>query len=215
MYNLILKDLKLAVNPFFFLLPILTGALILIPGWLYLLALMYFCFFTVPNVFSNYKTNKDLMLSALMPVKRKNIVASRITTIVALELLHIAIAVIYAIINQNIYDNSWYYFLQPNIAYFGLAFIMFALFNITLFPLYFKTGYTYGVATVVSMSIMTLFAGAMEYIALKNKFLHDFFRGSEGLMSHLGLLVLGIFIFLLFSFLGYLMSVKLFEKVDI
>lgn len=215
MYNLILKDLKLAVNPFFFLLPVLTGALILIPGWLYLLALMYFCFFTVPNVFANYKTNKDLMLSTLMPVKRKDIVASRIITILALELLHIAIAVIYAIINQNIYDNSWYYFLQPNIAYFGLAFIMFALFNVTLFPLYFKTGYTYGVATVVSMSIMTLFAGAMEYIALKNQFLHDFFRGSEGLMSHLGLLVLGIVIFLLFSFLGYLMSVKLFEKVDI
>ncbi len=215
MFNLILKDFKLAIHPFFLLLPILTGALMLIPGWLYLLVLMYFSFMTVPNVFANYKTNNDLMLSTLMPVTRKNIVASRMISIILLELLHILVAVIFAMINKNIYDPTWFIFILPNIAYFGLSFMMFALFNLALFPLYFKTGYTYGVATVVAISLMTIFGGLVEFTAIKNQSVHQFFRGSEGLMSHIWLLVIGIVVFVLFSLLAYTLSVKRFEKVDI
>ena len=215
MFNLVYKDFKLAIHPFFLLLPIITGALMLIPGWLYLLVLMYFCFMTVPNVFANYKTNSDLMFSSLMPVTRKEIVASRIISFMALELLHITFAVVYAVINRNIYDSTWFVFIQPNIAYFGLAFIMFALFNLTLFPLYFKTGYTYGVATVVSVATIIIFGGVVEYIALTNQTIKQFLLGSEGLLSHIFLLVIGIVIYVLFSFLSYIISIKRFEKVDI
>lgn len=215
MFNLVYKDFKLAIHPFFLFLPILTGALMLIPGWLYLLVLMYFSFITVPNLFANYKTNNDLMLSTLMPVTRKDIVASRIISIMTLELLHIVFAVVYAVINNNIYDSTWFIFIQPNVAYFGLVFIMFALFNVILFPLYFKTGYTYGVATVAAITVMTIFGGVVEYMALKNQTISQFLRGSEGLMSHIGLLVIGIVTFVLFGILGYFISVKKFEKVDI
>jgi len=215
MLNLIYKDFKLAIHPFFLVLPFITGALMLIPGWLYFLVLMYFCFFTVPNVFANYKTNNDLMLSTLMPIKRKDIVASRILSIMALEVFHIGVAIIYAIINRNLYDQTWFYFIQPNVAYFGLSFIMFALFNVTLFPIYFKTGYTYGVATVVSTTVMLIFAGAMEYFAITNRAMGQFLRGSEGLMSHIGLLIFGIVVFMVLGLLGYKLSVKRFEKVDI
>jgi len=215
MYNLIYKDFKLAIHPFFLILPILTGALMLIPGWLYLLVLMYFAFITVPNVFANYKSNNDLMMSVLMPVSKKNIVASRMISIVFLELLHILFAVIYAIINKQLYDSTWFIFIHPNVAYFGIAFIMFALFNVFLFPLYFKTGYTYGVSTVVSISAMVIFAALVEYLALKNQKISQFLKGSEGLMSHIWLLVIGIIIFLLFGIIAYKLAVKNFEKVDI
>lgn len=215
MFNLVYKDFKLAIHPFFLLLPILTGALMLIPGWLYLLVLMYFSFITVPNLLANYKTNSDLMLSALMPVKRKDIVASRIISIMLLELLHIGFAIIYAIINHNIYDPTWFIFIQPNIAYFGLSFIMYALFNVVLFPLYFKTGYTYGVATVAAITAMTIFGAMVEYIALRNQMVSEFLRGSEGWISHIGLLIIGIVIYVLLGILSYNLSVKRFEKVDI
>ena len=42
MYNLVMKDLKLGVNPWFFVLPFLTGALMLIPGWIYFIVLHVF-----------------------------------------------------------------------------------------------------------------------------------------------------------------------------
>jgi len=215
MFNLILKDFKLAIHPFFLLLPVLTGALMLIPGWLYLIVLMYFSFITVPNVFANYKSNNDLMLSTLMPVRRKDIVASRMISIITLEVLHILIAVVFAMINKNLYDTTYFIFILPNVAYFGLAFMMFALFNLALFPLYFKTAYTYGVATVVAISLMLLFGGLVEFFALKYQSVNLFLRGSEGLMSHVWLLVIGIVIFVLFSLLAYTLSVKRFEKVDI
>ena len=54
-----------------------------------------------------------------------------------------------------------------------------------------------------------------RYIALKNQTISQFLRGSEGLMSHIWLLVIGIVIFVIFGILSYIISVKRFEKVDI
>lgn len=55
MFNLVMKDLKLGVHPMFFMLPLLTGALMLIPGWLYFVVILYFCCLTVPNIFGGFK----------------------------------------------------------------------------------------------------------------------------------------------------------------
>ncbi len=215
MYKLIYKEFTLAVHPFFLVMPILTGALMLIPGWLYLLVLMYFCFITVPNVLAGYKTNNDMMFSNLMPVRRKDIVGSRILMVMILEVLHILVAIVFAVINKNLYDSTWFLFIQPNVAYFGVAFIMFAIFNIVIFSIYFKSGYFYGVATVAAITVIIAFGGILEYVALKNVTLNQFFKGSEGLMSHIWLLIVGIILFVLFGFLSYTISVKRFEKVDI
>lgn len=215
MFNLVYKDLKLAIPLFFFLLPILTGALMLIPGWLYLFVLMYFPFISVPNILASYKTNNDLMFSILMPTSRKNIVASRIISFMILELLHIIIAVGYAIIHFRIYDTTWFMFIHPNVAYFGIAFIMFGLFNVILFPLYFKTGYNYGFATISSVGVIMIFGAAVEYVALKNQTISQFLKISEGSLSHIGLLAFGIILFALFSFIAYKISVVRFMKVDV
>ncbi|WP_347835830.1 hypothetical protein [Gracilibacillus sp. JCM 18860] len=42
MYNLVMKDFKLGINPWFLAMPFLLGALMLIPGWIYLLVPQYF-----------------------------------------------------------------------------------------------------------------------------------------------------------------------------
>ena len=34
MYNLVMKDFKLGINPWFLAMPFLLGALMLIPGWI-------------------------------------------------------------------------------------------------------------------------------------------------------------------------------------
>lgn len=214
-FNLVYKDFKLAIHPFFILLPILTGALMLIPGWLYLLVLMYFSFISVPNIFANYKTNNDLILSTLMPVVRKDIVLSRMLSVIILELLHMGVAIVFAYLNYKFYDNTWFIFILPNLAYFGIAFIMYGIFNMVLFPLYFRTGYYYGLATSLAVLFMVAFAGAVEYFALKYQGLHDFLRGSQGTISHLTLLILGIILFTIFNVVAYVISKKRFEKADL
>ncbi|MDQ8735581.1 hypothetical protein [Paenibacillus sp. LHD-38] len=87
MYNLLMKELKLGVSPFFYIMPFLTGALMLIPGWLYFLVLLYFCFITIPNMFAGYKTQNDLIFTTMLPVTKKDIVKAMVSVIVILELM--------------------------------------------------------------------------------------------------------------------------------
>jgi hypothetical protein len=109
MYNLLLKELKLGVNPFFYVMPFLTGALMLVPGWLYFVVFLYFCFLTIPNMFAGYKTQNDLLFSIMMPVSKKDIVKAKVAVIVILELLHIITAVIYGVFHTRLYPD----FIQP------------------------------------------------------------------------------------------------------
>lgn len=217
MNNLLYKDFKLGISPFFYFLPVLTGALMLIPGWLYFIVLMYFCFITVPNMFATYKTQNDLMLSIMMPVTKKNIVKSRMLSVITLELLHIIIAVFYAIINKNLYNNATYIFLEPNIAFFGLVFIMFALFNIIFFPMFYKTAYKYGAPAIVSNAAIIIFASVVELLALFNPSISMYLKGPDvnSIYSQVGILGGGVIIFIISAIIAYKISVKRFGKVDI
>ncbi len=217
MRDLLYKDLSLAINPWFFILPVFTGALMLIPGWLYFIVLLYFCFIMVPNVLGGFKAQNDLMFSIMMPVRKKDIVGSKIIAFMTYELIHVMIALVYALINFKIYPDFPMIFLKPNVAFFGLVFVMFGLVNITLFPLYYKTGYNYGLAAIITNVVAVAFAGAVEVLVLKVDGLYMFMHlvPPTTVLSHWLLLIVGIIFFLLASWIAYMISIKRFEKVDL
>lgn len=217
MYNLVIKDLKLGVNFWFFVLPFLTGALMLIPGWLYFLVIMYFFWLTVPNMFGGFKAQNDLMFTAVMPVTKQDIVKARVSVIVILELMHIVIAMIFGKITLLLYPNLTYYFFAPHLGFWGLCFVMVAIFNIIFIPMYYKTAYKYGAASTASILAATLFAGVAQWLAIQNSFLSDTFNGSGA--NHIGLqisiLAAGIVIFFAFTMIAYQIAVRRFAKVEI
>ena len=217
MYNLLVKELKLGVSPIFYILPFLTGALMLIPGWLYFIVLLYFCFITVPNMFAGYKTQNDLIFSIMMPVTKKDIVKARVAIIVILELLHIVAAVIYGMIGTRLYPNLIYFFFKPIVGFWGLCFVMLAVFNIILIPMYYRTAYKYGAPTIASIAGTILFAGIAEWMGVKNPFIFDLFKGAgaDNAAIQITILIAGIAVFALFTVIAYSIAVKLFEKVDI
>ncbi|OBR66548.1 hypothetical protein A7K91_03650 [Paenibacillus oryzae] len=217
MYNLLLKELKLGVNPFFYFLPFITGALTLIPSWLYFFVLLYFCFITVPNLFAGYKSQNDLIFTSILPVAKTNIVKAKISVVVILELLHMVIAIIYGVISISLYPDITYYFFAPTFGFWGLCFVMLAIFNLIFYPIYYKTAYKYGVATIASIAAALLFAGGAEWLAIQNSFVHDVFKGAgaDNLLLQLSILAAGIIIFALFTIIAYYMSIKRFEKVEI
>ena len=214
MKNLLYKDLKLGISPMFYVFPLLFGALMLIPGWLYLLVFMYFCFITVPNAFAASRVQNDLMFSILMPVQKRDIVQSKIISFIILELMHISFAAIFALLNMILYKNFFYYFLKPNIAFFGLAFLMSGLFNGSVFPLFFKTGYKYGIPVLVSSLTIVAYATAIEVFALFNSGFGNFLKYS-GLPTQISILFGGIILFVLLSLIAIKISIKNFEKVDL
>ncbi|CAM4258677.1 putative ABC-type exoprotein transport system permease subunit [Paenibacillus endophyticus] len=216
MYNLLIKELKLGISPFFYVLPFLTGALMLIPAWLYFLVTLYFCFITMPNLFGGYKSQNDLMFTSMLPVKKSDMVKAKISFIVILELLHIVTAVIYGLISIRLYPNMTYYFFAPSFGFWGLSFVMLAIFNIIFIPMYYKTAYKYGAASIASITAAILFAVGAEWLGIQNSFVNDLFKGAgaESLPIQITLLLSGIAVFAICTIIAYYIANKRFEKVE-
>ncbi|GGD97666.1 ABC-2 transporter permease [Paenibacillus nasutitermitis] len=217
MYNLVMKDLKLGVNPMFFVFPFVIGALMLIPGWLYFLVPLYFCWITIPNMFAGFRTQNDLMFTTMMPVSRKDIVKARVTVIVILEILHLVIAMIYGMITLRLYPHLTYYFFAPHMGFWGLCFVMLALFNMIFISMYYKTAYKYGGATTASITATMLFAGVAQWIGTQNSVISDTFNGSgvDNTALQISILIAGIVIFIAITMIAYRIAVKRFLKVEI
>ncbi|UQZ36943.1 hypothetical protein C2I18_27465 [Paenibacillus sp. PK3_47] len=217
MYNLLLKELKLGVSPFFYVLPFLTGALMLIPGWIYFIVILYFGFITIPNMFGGYKSQNDLMFTGMLPVSKKDIVKARITFVVILEFLHLVIAIIYGFITVRLYPDLDYIFFAPTFGFWGLCLVMLAVFNMIFFPMYYKTAYNYGAATIVSVTSASLFAIAAEWLSIQNPAVHELFKGNgaDNLAVQLCILLIGFGIFAIFTIFAYHIANKRFVKVEI
>ncbi|MCR2808050.1 ABC-2 transporter permease [Paenibacillus soyae] len=216
MYNLLMKELKLGVGPFFYAMPFLTGALMLIPGWLYFLVTLYFCFITVPNMFAGYKTQNDLIFTSMLPVTKKDSVKAKVSVVVLLELMHIAVASIYGLISTRLYPNVTYFFFPPSPGFWGLTFVMLAIFNLVFIVMYYKTAYKYGAPTIVSVTAAILFAGGAEWLGIQSSFVSDLFKGAglDNLAAQYSILLAGIAIFAIFTIIAYYIAIKRFEKVE-
>jgi ABC-2 type transport system permease protein len=217
MYNLVIKELKLGVSPFFYILPFLTGALMLIPAWIYFLVPLYFCFLTVPNLLAGYKSQNDLIFTSVLPVTKKDIVKAKVSVIVILELLHIVVAMIYGMITIRLYPNMIYFFYGPSLGFWGLFFVMIAIFNIFLISMYFKTAYKYGAATVAAITAAMLFAIGAEWLGIQNSLVSELLSGTGNghLATQFIILIMGIVIFAIFTYISYLIAYKRFEKVEV
>jgi hypothetical protein len=217
MYNLLRKDLKLGVHPMFLIMPLLTGALMLVPAWIYFLVLLYFCWITIPNMFGGFKAQNDLMFTAMMPVSKKDMVKARVSVLVLLELLHIGIAMLYGLITTRLYPNLDYYFFKPSPGFWGLCFVMLAIFNLIFIPMYYKTAYKFGSAATVSITAAMLFALAAQWVGIQNTKMADIFNVTVGdhMALHSSILIAGIAIFIAFAWMAYRMAVTRFLKVEI
>lgn len=217
MYNLVMKDLKLGVNPIFFIMPVLTGALMLIPGWIYFLVPLYFCWLTIPNTFAGFKVQNDLIFTAMMPVIKKDMVKARVTVIVILELLQMGVAMIFGMFTLRLYPHLIYFFFAPHMGFWGLCFVMLAIFNIIFISMYYKTAYKYGKAAFAAIAAAMLFAGIAQWLGIRNSFVAETFIGTDvdNKLLQASILIAGIVIFVAFTMIAYRVAVKRFLKVEV
>jgi hypothetical protein len=131
-------------------------------------------------------------------------------------LLHLATGTVFALIRKGLYgmDN---FALNPNMAFFGIACIGFGLFNILFFPHYFRTAYKYGAPLIIGIVVITLFFTGVEFSLLAGENISRFMEDTASSMRlfQLGVLIFGMIVFALLSFITVRMSVKRFEKVDL
>ncbi|GED71892.1 hypothetical protein BRE01_55940 [Brevibacillus reuszeri] len=217
MYNLLMKDLKVGINRINFVLPFLLGALMLIPGWIYFIVVMYFFWVTAPNMFVQFRVQNDLLFTTLMPVAKKDMVKARMSVFLILEVLYIVIAMIYSLFTIRLFPNVDYLFFAPHLGFWGLCFAMFAIYNLLLFPMFYKTAYKYGPAQFAAITAAMIFAGVAQWLGIQSPYVFDLFNGSGANNAALqtSILGLGIVIFIAFTWIAYRISVKRFLQVEI
>ncbi|MBE0600886.1 MAG: ABC-2 transporter permease [Firmicutes bacterium] len=207
------KEFKLVANPLFLLIPLLS-ALILIPQWVFFVALLYFCFMGAPNLFILAKTYKEVYFSATQPVSRRQIVRARVYTVIILELLQLLVAAV-CVAARLLWWRQANFFLDANLAFLGLSFVMFGLFNLIMLPMFYKTAYKIAIPVIVATVSVTLFAGLVEAGVIMVPWIASIFDGIRTTWKHVATLLGGIAIFAALNVAAYRMSAKRFEKLDL
>ena len=197
MKNLIYKELNLSINKFFFLLPVILGGLLFIPNWIFLLVFYYFFWISVPQIYGAYIQHKNYNFLSVLPIKRKDIVSSKVYALFILELTHIVFAVIFGLIHNELY-GSWNFFFNINLAFYGVSILLFGVFNITFLPAYFKTAHFFGKPLIYATIATIIFGFIFEFGIAKYQFMRDIFEGT---------LMVQTIVFIVATILGILLSV--------
>jgi len=215
MLNLLYKEFRLVIHPLYFLIA-LFGALVLIPNWVYFVALMYFLFIAIPNIFVNAKAQNDTGFSVLLPVRKSDVVKARVLSMAALEVLQVAVAAIFVAISLRIY-NQGNFFIDANIAYLGCALVMYGLFNLIFFPMFYHTAHKVGIPFMVALIVTFLFATVIELLVVLVPAVTNVLDGRTpaALIQQIPVLAVGITLFAGLTWLSYRLSAKRFEKVDL
>lgn len=215
MRDLFYKEFKLAIHPSIFIF-LLFGFLLLIPSWPYFIAFGYI-FISFMNTFFIGRSNQDVFFTASLPVRKKDIVRARFSAIATAEVLQIIVAIPFAYLNTIINPYGNQAGMNPNIAFFGLVFVMYAIFNVIFLPWFYKTAYKVGVPMLVAVLATLVFVGIVEFTVHVIPFLMTNINafGTNQLASQFVVLITGILIFILATGLASVKAVKNFEKVDL
>lgn len=211
MKNLIYKEVAFSINKFFYLLPFLLSLLMFIPNWIFSLVFMYFFWVSVSQIVVAYTTQADYAFLSMLPVTKKEIVTSKISAFIIVELIHILFGLIFGIIHNVIY-GPFNFFMNINPAFFGIVFMTFGIFNIIFLPLYFKTAYKFGKPVIYGIIITLLFGGFFEYSAVAIPMIRNFLKSADFLIQY-GVLFCGIIVYILLNIVSVNRSTKNFENI--
>lgn len=215
MKNLLYKEFKLSVQPLTYLF-LATAAMLLIPSYPYEVAFFYqtmgiFFIFMLGN------TNNDLFFTALLPVRKRDTVRARFITVIILELLQMVASIPFALLKSRLNIAPNMAGVEANLALFGVAFVMYGVFNLIFLPMFYKTGYKAGMPFLVSGLVMGLVVVVTEVAINLVPGWNVALDSIEPAYLPQRLLALagGLMIFVVLTLLAYKLSVRRFERLDL
>ncbi len=216
MKHLLYKELRLAKHPTMFLF-LLFSAMLLIPSYPYYVAFIYTCL-SVFFVFLQGRENNDLSFTALLPVRKRDIVRARCLLVVLMQLAQVLVSLPCAIVGARINPLGGNAAgIEANAAFFGLVLVMYALFNLLFLPAFYRTGYRVGRAFLFAGAAVLVYIVAAELLvqcvpALKAS-LDTFDPATRG--TRLFVLLLGAGLYAAGSLLACRLSERRFARVDL
>ena len=134
MKNLIYKELKLDMHPTVYIYP-LFAIMLLIPNYPLHTAFIYTCM-SAFFIFLSGRENKDMLFTASLPVRKSDIVKSRILMVAATEVFQVLISIPFIFIRMAIYELPNAAGIEANAALLGSALIMYGVFNLVYMPVF-------------------------------------------------------------------------------
>lgn len=211
--NLLYKELRLAAHPNLFIFA-LMGPLVLVPSYPYTMVFTFCCIGIYVNFMYARETN-DLYYSALLPIKKSDVVKGKVAVTVTAQLASLIISVPFAIINQVIFHTENKAGIAANIAFYGVGLIIFGLFNLVFLSEFFKTVYRAGNAFIKALIPVLIVQILVEVLA---HFPGATWAQNVTNSNWLGqtiLLVVGLIIYLILTYTSFKISVRRFAQVNL
>lgn len=213
MFNLLYKEIRLAVHPNLFVFTCM-GPLILIPAYPYGIVFLFSGLGIYISFMYGRETN-DIYYTALLPVQKRDTVKAKCLLVVVVQLAQMLISLPFAFLRLAILSNGNPVGIEANVAFYGMGFLIYAVFNSIFLPVFFKTAYKAGKAFIWAMIPATVVMTLMEVIVHFPKFYWlDSFAASD-LLRQLPILIGGLLVYLFATLFAYHISVQRFEQVDL
>ena len=213
--KLLKKEFTLTMHP---TVPVmlLLGTMVLIPNYPYLVAFFYVTlslFFTCLNA----RENNDAVFSLSLPVKKADLVRSRILFTCIIELFSILLTAPFTVLSAKIAPQGNAAGMDANMVLLGQGLLLFGLFNLVFFTSYYKDISKVGVPFVTASVVSFVLVGADVCLCYAVPYVKNVLDtpGFVNAAPKAVCLISGALSFAALTLLSYKISTKRFLKLDI
>lgn len=217
MMKLLNKEMRLAALPLTYIF-IVFGLMAFFPGYPILVG-TFFCGLGIFQTFQSARESNDITYSVLLPVAKSDVVRGKYAFCLVIELCYFLLTAIVALLRMTVFSDAEVYranvMMNANLCYLGYALLIFGLFNALFVGGFFKTAYKLGKPFVAFIIAAFLVIGLGETLIhvpgleAMNAF------GFDNLGLQLGILCVGVVLFVALTFASMRKAVRDFELIDL
>ncbi len=194
----------------------LLSALVLVPSYPYYVTFFYNAL-GIFLMLQAARENRDVYYMALLPVTKRDVVRARFSTVVTLQLLQIAACIPFMLLRRGYAQINNPVGIEANLAFLGFGFVLMGLFNLTFLPMHYKNGYDLGKPFVVSSVVLFLaivLLETLDHVVPYMKTVCESYAPAD-LVRQLPVLLGGVAVYALVTYLAFRTSAARFEQVDL
>ena len=217
MGKILLKEMKLSASILSYVF-IVFRLMFLLPGYPVLCG----AFFTTLGIyqsFQNTRETNDILFSALLPISKEDVVRGKYLFVCLIELCSALLMTLIAVLRMTVFADSPVYrenaLMNANGFALGTAFVLFGLFNAIFVGGFFRTVYRIGkpfIIYIVVNFVVIAVAEALHHfpgLSALNAF------GTDAFGLQMGLLILGMSIYVVLTYISFRKSCSRLERIDL
>lgn len=217
MIKLLKKEMVLSASPLTYIF-IVFGLMSFLPGYPILVGSFFVCL-GIFQSFQKSREENDIIYTALLPVAKSDIVKSKYTFCVVIELLFFFLTSIPVLIRMTLLSDASVYRNNPlmnaNLVYLAYVLLILGLFNFIFVRGFFKTAYKFGkpfVLFIISAFLIVALGETLFHIPYFSS-LNSF--GFTHLILQGSIFCIGIIIFISLTIASIHFSTISFDKIDL